>query len=720
MQKPAVKTEIHKENDFNLGEVVVSPSHNTLSVRGETVTLQPKAMAVLHYLARNQTRVISNHELIEHLWAGRIVTHGSVQKSINSIRTAFADLAVDQELITHYSKRGYQLQIEPRFHQAAIALPETESPTENLPEENTENNIEKRSSRYWSLILVVFGICAIVIYSAMSDPIPDVEKHHKTRFTSTLGYTNETGHERNAAPHPDNQHLVYVHEQLNEKGETRSELMVRNAQGQDWVIAATNGYWFKLAWSPEGKHLVALEVIQLDAMPLTPNFYEKPNYLYSFHIFSLDLEKKLLLEKQLLSQWQGRVFSVSWWDEDTLEFVARQGAGTNSGRYRYSTLNQVLNQVDEVQGATNLIASAVHNKRTVLASLQQNKLQIDFLNEDQSLISRWPLEESGLSEISWIPDGSGVLIYSGVSRKMQLLYLDGQQIDIPIADTKDNVISRPRYSADGQSIFYTEENRSSNILLLNTDKSTIPLTQNKDFNYAASFSPDGKQVVYVSVRNNNTHLWLIESGQERQLTKESVLQKVGNIIWSDTSGNLIFNTGTDIYRHDFASAQTSLIWRDKSSVEPVAYLSASQELFLLKQTGEVKNLWRLDLKSRQLKQLTFGSVGSVVTYAGDIFFQYTSEAGLWRMQIKDDSLQLISPAFAKHQKLLRADAGGVYFISGGLCRESGIQYLTFADQSQRMFLERDKTMLLTSSFHPETGALYTECYLAEANVMQMK
>lgn len=718
MQKPVVKTEIHRESDFSLGEVIISPSHNTLSAKGETVTLQPKAMAVLHYLARNQTRVISNHELIERLWEGRIVTHGSVQKSINAIRSAFADLAVDQELITHYSKRGYQLQIEPQFHQAALSEIEVPS-TENLVGKNTENRIAKKGSRYLSLILVACGICTIVIYSAMRDPIPDVEKNHKTRFTSLSGYTNETGHERNAAPHPDNQHLVYVREQLSAAGETRSELVVRNAQGNDWVIAATNGYWFKLSWSPEGKHLVALEVIQLDGMPLTPNFYEKPNYLYSFHIFSLDLEKKLLLEKQLLSQWQGRVFSVSWWDENTLEFVARQGTGANTGRYRYSTLHQALNQLDETEGITNPIASVVQNKRTALASLQQHKLQIDFLTEDQSLISRWLLEEEGLSEISWIPDGSGVLIYSGANRKMQLLYLDGQQIDISIADTKDKVISRPRYSADGQSIFYTEEKRSSNILLLKTDKSTMPLTQNKDFNYAASFSPDGKQMVYVSVRNNHTHLWLVESGQERQLTHEAVSEKVGSIIWSDTSENLIFNTGADIYRYDFASAQTSLLWRDKSNIEPLAYLSASQQLLLLKQTGEVKNLWRLDLKSRQFKQLTFGSVGSAVAYAGDIFFQYTSEAGLWRMQIKDDSLQLISPGFAEHQKLLRADAGGVYFISGGLCRESGIQYLKFVDQLQQMFIERDKTMLLTSSFHPEAGALYTECYLAEANIMQM-
>lgn len=715
MQK-RVEIDIHQENDFGLGEVIVSPSHNTLSSsKGQIVTLQPKAMAVLYYLAKNQTRVISNQELIERLWEGRIVTHGSVQKSINSIRTAFAELNIDQELITHYSKRGYQLQIEPNFYQPSLPVSESASELDVTLEAAAVN---KKKHRKLPFILVAVVIAAFVVFKFIHNPIPEVDKHHKIQFTSTQGYTNETGHERNASPHPDNQHLAYVREQLSEQ-EPQSELIIRNAQGRDWSVAQTNGSWFKLAWSPEGKHLVAVEVLQMEGMPLTPSFYEKPNYLYSFHIFSLDLEKKMLLEKQLLSQWQGRVFSVSWWDDNTLEFVARQGTNTSSGRYRYSTSHQELTLLDEMQGITNPIASVVHHKRTALASIQKNKMQIDFLNEDQSLISRWSLSR-GSADISWIPDGSGLLLYSEADRKLQVLYLDGQQLDISIADSKDKVFSRPRYSADGQSIFYTEEKRSSNILLLKPDGSKMPLTQNTDFNYSASFSPDGKQVVYASVRNNHIHLWLVEAGQERQLTQQPIPKKVGSIVWSENAGHLIFNAGTDLYRYDFASSQTTLLWSDKINLEPLAYLVESQELLLLKQTGEVKNLWRVNLNTQQQKQLTFGSVGSAIANAGEVYFQYTDEAGLWMMRIKNDSLQLISPGLSAHKKLLKVNSQGVYFISGGLCRESDIQYLNFADQSITPYLKREQAMVLSSSFHPEAGVLHTECYLAEANIVQMK
>src|SRR5690625_5541044 len=70
-------------------------------------------MDVLCYLAQYHERVISNDELIAQVWSGRIVTHGSVQKSINLLRKALSELVGEQEFVTHYSKKGYQLQVTP-------------------------------------------------------------------------------------------------------------------------------------------------------------------------------------------------------------------------------------------------------------------------------------------------------------------------------------------------------------------------------------------------------------------------------------------------------------------------------------------------------------------------------------------------------------------------------------------------------------------------------
>ncbi|RYZ88228.1 MAG: hypothetical protein EOO68_26715, partial [Moraxellaceae bacterium] len=334
------------EAGFTLGDLQVSPSHNTLSAHGKTVKLQPKVMAVLHYLACNHGRVISNEELIKELWAGRIVTHGSVQKSINALRTALFKLIGDKELIAHYSKRGYQLKVEPHF----LATQQLEPSVVDIPPGDIVHPPAPTMTWRWPRGLIWFGalgmitILALLTYKGLRVGVMPIHKNHKTVFHSTVGYTNETGHERNAVPHPDNEHVAYIREKFNtnRQGETDSEIVVRNTAGKDWRIANSHGSWFKLAWSPAGQHLVAVEVKRDEGLPFSPNFYEKPNYLYSFHIFSLDLANDRLLEKQLLSQWQGRISSVTWWDENTLEFVAKQGPTARNARYRYSIQDQHL------------------------------------------------------------------------------------------------------------------------------------------------------------------------------------------------------------------------------------------------------------------------------------------------------------------------------------------------------------------------------------------
>ncbi|MCE3253568.1 MAG: transcriptional regulator [Cellvibrio sp.] len=709
----------HQETGFMLGEVKVSPSHNTLWARDQSLKLQPKAMAVLHYLACNQGRVISNEELIERLWEGRVVTHGSVQKSINALRSALAELVGDQELIAHYSKRGYQLLIEPQFLTSPSPATAEETAAVDAPV------VKADKYRKWlaalSMIFILIALAAI--YKGINWHTIYIPNNHQTVFNTAQGYTNETGHERSATPHPDNQHLAYIREKLNAnqpdaaRNGTESEIVIRNAVGKDWRIANSDGTWFKLAWSPAGKNLVAIEVKRRDGLPLGTRFYQPSNYLYSFHIFALDLAQERLLEKQQLSQWQGLIYSVTWWDENTLEIVAKQGPNSGNGRYRYSILDQQLKLLDEFEGAVNPVASTVLNQRTAIASLNKNKVQIDFLNPQQESIGRTKLD-IGAADISWIPDGSGVLVFAEAERRLFAVYLDGKQVPIPLADSKDKNFSRPHYSADGSGIFYTEEKRSSNILLTGLDKTQTRLTENTDFNYAASFSPNGEKIVYASVRNNQIHLWLVEAGQERQLTKQPVPKKVDAIIWSDDGEHIIFNADNQLYHHNLLANETGLLLDGTDKIEPIAYFPITNRLFALKHNGSVRNLWRIE--GEQHKQLTFGAVGSAIEYGGDVYFQYVGENGLWALRGTDDVLERITPSLDEYGKLLKADMNGIYFMSGGICQESDVYYQDYATSNQSIFLAQKNSAVSTTSFNIHKGLLQTECYLPEANIVLLK
>ncbi|WP_039913376.1 winged helix-turn-helix domain-containing protein [Cellvibrio mixtus] len=705
----------HPDTRFMLGEIKVSPSHNTLWARDQSIKVQPKVMAVLHYLALNQNRVISNEELIERLWAGRVVTHGSVQKSINALRTALNGLISDQEFIVHYSKRGYQLAIEPQF------LTE-----ETLESPNVTTAIElgkafasvqpKWRTAFWTITVL---IVLFIIYHGVNWATIYLPNHHNTVFQTTAGYTNETGHERNPTPHPDNQHIAYIREKANpaKPNESDSEIVIRNAAGKDWRVATSHGTWFKLAWSPAGKNLVAIEIKRRDKFLAETQFYQPPNFLYSFHIFALDLDKEQLLEKQQLSQWQGQILSVTWWDEDTLEIVAKQGPNAGNGRYRYSIREQQLKLLDEVEGAINPIASTILNQKTAIASLHKNKVRIDFLNAAQGSINRVQLDVSA-ADISWIPDGSGVLVYAEEERKLFVVYLNGKQVAIPLAETKDKIFSRPHYSTDGTGIYYTEEKRSANIVMASLNGLKTSLTGNINLNYAASFSPSGERIVYASVRNNQTHLWLVENGQEHQLTTQPVTAKIDSIIWSDDGDHIVFNSGNQLYHHNLLTNTSELLVVDTDNIEPIAYYPNNNRLFALKHNGDSRNLWRIE--GKQQKQLTFGAVGSAIEYSGDVLFQYVSESGLWALRSKDDSLERIPPNVDAYSKLLKADSAGIYFITGGTCHESNVFYWRYTENNKSIFLPQPNNAVSTTSFNPNKGLLQTGCELSEANIVLLK
>lgn len=687
-----------------LGDIVVSPSHNSLTSSQKSVKLQPKVMAVLHYLACHQTRVISSDELIEKLWAGRVVTPGSVQKSINALRSALAEFMGDQEVIVHYSKRGYQLTLAPQF------LVTEEAPLAP-PQPAVKKQSDNKAWRYVALALLLLG-AAVALFTEFNLPSVGTPHQHLTDFHSARGYTNETGHERSPTPHPDNQHLAYIRDKAND-GRHQSDIVIRDATGKDWVIASSTGHWFKLAWSPAGKTLVAIEQ-KLRGGAVNGQYYQIPNNLYSFHIFTLDLNSMQLVEKQQLSQWQGQIVSVSWWDEGTLEIVAKQGPTAGNGRYRYSILEQQLTLLDALDGAINPIASSIHRQTTAIASRTRNQLQIDFLDAQQKPIHRVMLA-IGNAEISWIPDGSGLLVYGPDERNLLVVYLDGQQQSIPLVASKDKIIANPHFTADGKGIFYTEEKPRANILLTDPQGVRQQLTENTDFNYAASFSPDASQVVYASVRNNQIQLWLVENGQETQLTHQPIPHKVDAIVWSDDGKHLLFNAGGQLYHLEIESRAMKLVLEHSEPIEPIAYFPDLQRALVIKYSNGLRNLWRID--GSQQKQLTFGALGSSLRRGNDVLFQYLGERGLWLVRTDDDSLEQISHQLDGQVKLLGTDAEGVYFVKGGECRESNIFYWNLPQERRSLWLQQTKGEVSTTALNRQKGLLQMECSLPEANIV---
>ena len=101
--------------DFSLGECRIFPSENLVRCDGQPVQLEPKAMALLVYLARHAGSTISREQLFAAVWPDVIVSDDTLTQAVTKLRKAFHDDAKSPRYIQTVPKAGYRLTAPVRF-----------------------------------------------------------------------------------------------------------------------------------------------------------------------------------------------------------------------------------------------------------------------------------------------------------------------------------------------------------------------------------------------------------------------------------------------------------------------------------------------------------------------------------------------------------------------------------------------------------------------------
>ncbi len=73
----------------------------------QPVALAPKVFDLLVYLAENRERVVSKDDLLNQVWAGRIVSESTLASHINAVRKAVGDSGEHQRIIRTIARKGF-------------------------------------------------------------------------------------------------------------------------------------------------------------------------------------------------------------------------------------------------------------------------------------------------------------------------------------------------------------------------------------------------------------------------------------------------------------------------------------------------------------------------------------------------------------------------------------------------------------------------------------
>jgi TolB-like protein len=93
---------------FNFGDHVLDPGRRELTRGSEAVAIGPQVFDLLLFLVQNRERVVSKDDLIQAVWAGRIVSESTLTSHINAVRKAIGDNGEQQRLIRTIARKGFR------------------------------------------------------------------------------------------------------------------------------------------------------------------------------------------------------------------------------------------------------------------------------------------------------------------------------------------------------------------------------------------------------------------------------------------------------------------------------------------------------------------------------------------------------------------------------------------------------------------------------------
>ncbi|MBT1444472.1 PD40 domain-containing protein [Shewanella sp. JM162201] len=226
---------------FQLGMCRVDASDNSLSFAAtasepvQRVTLQPKFIEVLTYLAERYPRVVTREELITDIWEGNgYVGEKALTNAIWHLRQHLGKLS-DEEAIETVRKTGYRLCIEPQFERVA------EDPTEDL-----EQKVRNLGRGVSILLLSLALLVALIAHHWYTD------SQHRPFGIERL--TADGGSERFPAVSPDGRFLVYGGQQPGKKG-SLFQLELHNPSASPKQLTSSETDELRAVWSLDGTAL---------------------------------------------------------------------------------------------------------------------------------------------------------------------------------------------------------------------------------------------------------------------------------------------------------------------------------------------------------------------------------------------------------------------------------------------------------------------------------
>ncbi|NQZ88540.1 MAG: winged helix-turn-helix domain-containing protein [Colwellia sp.] len=523
-------------------------SRNQITQQGLTVTMQPKALAVLTYLAEHQGSVVTQDAIMTHVWQETIVSPNSLQRCIAQLRKALGDNGKNQSLIKTHAKQGYSLE-------TAVKWQLTEPLTNKVARtQDITTKLALPSSKLAALFvgILLLSILGLSYFSTGTSELA---------FNKLTPLTTSDEKEGGASYSPDGRYIVFHRYD----GLCESNLWAIDLKSQQEIQLTQSAAWYSsLSFSPDGKQLIFLAKNGCKQV----NNTAKSQTVECRDLVTLHFGEALNTPQQpkIIKQCQELEFNMPYWLND--ESIAMlQNIDDAWKIMRHTTHN---NQVSELyapkdRAIYNLSYSASHNLIAAISTNDLDQHLLDILDNEGALLASHIINRpAGMSPFLYInPTFSPMEEQLVFTTKKQLFSLsfngDITEIKVPLYENIYGVRFHPNgtklvatygtLDTDIARIHFNEIANEQSELDFNQVFQPYPsISRSTSKDQDAKFQPDGDLITFISERSGTKQLWITDDKHPQQLTQFPLGTTIDGIGWSSDSESIFTAVNGKLYR----------------------------------------------------------------------------------------------------------------------------------------------------------------------------
>ncbi|WP_444997754.1 winged helix-turn-helix domain-containing protein [Aliikangiella sp. IMCC44359] len=600
---------------LKIGDCHIFPQEFAIQFGDEhKISLQPKFIEVILYLANNYPRIISRNELIDNVWNGNYyVGEKSLTNAIWQIRKNLRCESNDSEVIETIRKKGYRLLIKPEI----------------LEVESIKNNPTELAKKYFTWERMTTYALVAVICLFLGWYFAGTNDYVGTATVKNI--TTEPGQEIFSSPSPDGRFIAYRWR----SPENDHNLFLKDLEQPDIPhkqLTFGKVHAGHSTWSNNGEYL----------------FYSRADYRVGVcDIIRLNIAT--LKEKKIAdcpTDRGYRYISISP-DNKTLAYRSNHEPEVGSGIYFINLLDEKATPIrfscKKDCGYRDRDMAFSPDGKSILVSrrynaLSENLFLVDLVSKDTKQIT---YAQENIVGFSWHPKGDRI-VYSTERADVYHGYLLNLNTDKTYSLNLDG-FSFPVFTRnETPSLFYLQISEIHDILTFDIDaeiaSSPFPILRSEFSHRTPDYSSVSKQIAFVSNESGHYELWLsdIEGNHRERLT--NLKSYVRYPRWSNDGSRIVFlaqvgdNPGRKIHIIDLKSRQPKVLNTAYADHDRPTWSLDNHSIISSVTQDKKTNLYRFDIESGKAKQLTFnGGIFGVASSSDKLYFTKETQRGLWQV-----------------------------------------------------------------------------------------